>query len=82
MKNRSILFLILLLISSTIYAQVPSGINYQAVARDADGTILTDQTMSFLIELTNRDGKSMIHYAENHTVTSNDLGLDRKLFQK
>ena len=75
MKNRSILFLILLLISSTIYAQVPSGINYQAVARDADGTILTDQTMSFLIELTNRDGKSMIHYAENHTVTSNDLGL-------
>jgi hypothetical protein len=68
---------LILLMSTSMYAQsVPQGMKYQAVARDLDGTIITDKVISLEITLQSEDGKSSeVHYIENHDVTTNKFGL-------
>ncbi|MEM9983729.1 MAG: tail fiber domain-containing protein [Bacteroidota bacterium] len=53
------------------YAQVPQGIQYQAVARDADGVISGD---SIEVRLTILSGISPV-YQELHETATNDYGL-------
>jgi hypothetical protein len=56
-------------------AQTPEGINYQAVARDNNGILLTNQsiTVVFTIRQGNALGNNI--YRETHLVNTNDLGL-------
>ncbi|MFD2937673.1 hypothetical protein [Spirosoma flavum] len=55
---------------------VPSGMNYQAVARDLSGNVLANEAIDLKITLTNRQGSAAVtHYAETHLVTTNLLGL-------
>ncbi len=42
---KKLLGLLLLLITTLGFAQSPAGINYQAVARDANGELLKNQTI-------------------------------------
>lgn len=55
-------------------AQTPQGFNYQAVLRNAEGQVLTNQAATIKISLTNSDA-STIHYSEIHPVTTNSFGL-------
>jgi len=72
---KSILSIFALLLCITCYAQVPQLINYQAVARNASGNIIANQTVS--IQLSIRDGSptATIVYQENDTATTNQFGL-------
>ena len=71
-----LLILVLLLISSfDIVAQTPQGINYQAVARNADGEPLADTTLDIRINIASDINLSNIDYAEVHALTTNRFGL-------
>lgn len=78
MKKNLLLSLLVLLVLG-MYAQSPQniaqGINYQAVARNAEGGILANQNLTLKIALTSKNGEQKEHYTEIHEVRTDALGL-------
>lgn len=74
MKTRIAIFLVLL---SPIFAlaQSPQQFNYQAVVRDASGTELPNQSVSFRVSLVQGSSGGTAVYSETHTVLTNSFGL-------
>jgi len=72
MKNLFNMFLIVLLCVSSIYAQAPVKMNYQAVIRNADGTLIKNSMVSMRIHVLS--GNDVV-YSELHNPTTNDNGL-------
>ena len=54
---------------------VPQGINYQAVARDANGDELTNQSLTVKLSVISGSSTGTISWQETHAVTTNDYGL-------
>lgn len=54
---------------------VPQAINYQAVARDASGTVLPNQLIGIKINIRAGSAFGPVEYSERHTVTTNQFGL-------
>ena len=70
------LLLILLCLPFIGFAQsVPQGINYQAVARDANGDVLMNQALTIQFSVISDITTSAVSWQETHTVTTNDYGL-------
>ena len=63
-----------MLLAQGSFAQAPQGINYQAVARDADGNPLINQNIGVRISLNNGNGGPLV-YQETHTASTNQFGL-------
>ncbi|MCB0481431.1 MAG: tail fiber domain-containing protein [Flavobacteriales bacterium] len=78
MKNH-ILFtatlLVSLFISSNIWGQTPAGINYQAAARDAQGNIMSNKSLTVKAVIATGSSGSNLEYSETHSVTTNEFGL-------
>jgi hypothetical protein len=53
---------------------LPTRINYQAVARDNAGNVMTSKPVRLKLEVTDSAGK-VVHYAESHAATTNAQGL-------
>ena len=56
-------------------AQSPEAFNYQAVARDASGNILANQSLGIRVSLHNGSASGTVDYKETFTVTTNEFGL-------
>ena len=70
------LLLILLCLPLIGFAQsVPQGINYQAVARDANGDVLMNQALTIQFSVISDITTSAISWQETHQATTNDYGL-------
>ena len=70
------LLLILLCLPFIGFAQsVPQGINYQAVARDANGDVLMNQALTIQFSVISDIATSAVSWQETHTVSTNDYGL-------
>ena len=54
---------------------VPQGINYQAVARDANGDVLMNQALTIQFSVISDITTSAVSWQETHTVNTNDYGL-------
>ena len=63
------------LLSVDVYAQVPQGFNFQAIARGADGLPLTSQEISVRISILAGSETGDASYVETHTVTTSSVGL-------
>ena len=68
------LFGVLSLFVSIAYAQTPHGMNYQAVARNSSGAILSNQSIGVRITITNGNAGATL-YQETDTATTNQFGL-------
>jgi len=76
MKFKHLLTALFLLLTVAIFAQnAPSGINYQAVARDGKGQVLTNKTIGLQINLYAGEVGGKAAYSEIHRIQTNDLGL-------
>lgn len=64
-----------MLMISFSFAQSPQGINYQAVARNTSGAILSNQTIGVRISICMAANGSLPVYVETHSVTTNQFGL-------
>jgi len=73
---------IILLISSFAFAQSPFNFNYQAVARDAQGQALKNQSVSLRISLLDGGYTGPSIFSEIHQVTSSNLGIINLLIGK
>jgi hypothetical protein len=72
MKN---LFYILLIIPFGILGQTPQGFKYQAVIRNANGSLVTNQQVSIKISLINGSSLGNVDYSEQHDVATNGYGV-------
>ena len=74
--KKNLLTLISVLFFAITFAQsVPQGINYQAVARDASGEVLMNQTLTIQFSVISDISLGSISWQETHTAITNDYGL-------
>jgi hypothetical protein len=69
------LLILIFAISFNALSQVPQGFNYQALARDASGVILSSQSVVFRISIIQGTISGSSVYSETHSVTTNQFGL-------
>lgn len=77
MKNFFKILLFCVLASNIAFAQnVPSGMKYQAVARNTAGIVMPNRLITMRIDLKNSQLKgNQTYYTEEHSVTTNQMGL-------
>ena len=68
-----LLFLTSFLLFFSGHSQSPQGFNYQAIVRDVNGNIRSNQGVQFIFEL--RDASGSAVYQEVHSVITNKYGL-------
>ncbi len=64
-----------LLITSFLFAQAPQGIPYQAVMRNADGSVIASSAVSLTFMIHDAAATGTVVYQESHALTSNAQGL-------
>ena len=74
-SNSVLLFCIFILGALFAQAQAPQKIAYQAVARNASGTVLPNQTVTLRFSLRNASSNGTIVYQETQTATTSNIGL-------
>lgn len=67
-------FIYLFLLLATAYAQ-PQGINYQAVARNTGGAVISNQNVGVRISIIDGTPTGILEYAETFNTTTNQFGL-------
>lgn len=81
MKNftqcKHIVIGMLLACSELLTAQInaPSGINYQAIARNQNGSVFVNQNISVRISILSGGDQGAVQYSETHTAQTNVFGL-------
>ncbi|MGB0916528.1 MAG: hypothetical protein ACPGU4_02965, partial [Flavobacteriales bacterium] len=76
MKKLITIFALITTSVTVVSAQsVPQKMNYQAVARTADGIVIADKEVSMQIVIVSSEDMDRPVYAEEHWVTTNKLGL-------
>ena len=68
-------FCIALMAAIAMFAQMPKAINYQAVARNAQGQAIANQNIKVRLSIINAAANNAILYSETRNVTTNALGL-------
>ena len=66
---------VLLIVPILLVAQTPQGINYQAVAYDANGFEIANQEISIRLGILLETADAESSYTETHQITTNDFGL-------
>ena len=64
-----------LLITSFLWAQAPHGIPYQAVMRNADGSVMSNSAVDLTFMIHDAAATGTVVYQESHALTSNAQGL-------
>ena len=75
LKTKAILFLALLALSFSGFAQTPNLLNYQGVARNTVGNPLPNQTMKLRLSIHNLLPSGAVVYSEIRSITTNLGGL-------
>ena len=76
MKKILLCIIALILCIPAVTAQnAPQGMKYQAIARDLNGDVLSNQRVTLKINLQNGDEASTVYYSEFHESTTNKFGL-------
>ena len=75
MKKLSLLFAITIIAITNIFGQSPDQFKYQAVLRNADGTIMANQSASVYIEILQGSATGTSIFNETHNITTTEQGL-------
>ncbi|MCD4681069.1 MAG: hypothetical protein K8S00_11860 [Bacteroidales bacterium] len=78
MKNNVVYVVLLALLfffQQQLNSQTPQGLNYQAVARDANGLPLTSEPISIRVSILTGSASGSSVYTETHDLSTNSLGL-------
>ena len=73
MKKTIILFA--LLVSTILFAQVPQGISYQAIALNSSGNPVVSSNVGLRLSILDSSATGTVLYSETHTKTTNAQGL-------
>ncbi len=70
-----LLIAFLILVPSSLHSQSPLGIPYQAVMRNADGSVMASSAVSLTFMIHDASATGTVVYQETHSLTSNAQGL-------
>jgi hypothetical protein len=73
--SSQLLIAFLILVSSSLQSQSPLGIPYQAVMRNADGSVMASSSVSLTFMIHDATANGNVVYQESHALTSNAQGL-------
>ena len=73
--KKQFLTLSFLILSFLTRAQVPQGINYQAVVRNSSGAVVTNSTVNIKLQIHDISPTGTVVFQENHSVQTNQFGL-------
>ena len=62
-------------VGQSLFAQTPHAIKYQAVVRDTNAVLLTNQAVSLRVSIRSGSAAGTIVFQETHSETSNSVGL-------
>jgi uncharacterized protein (TIGR02145 family) len=66
---------LLLAVTAVVFSQAPQSIPYQAVFRNADGTVISSTAITITFKIHDFAATGEVVYEETHAVTSNSQGL-------
>src|ERR1035438_2006826 len=66
---------LMLVITNNAQAQVPQGMNYQAIVRDASGNPILNSLICLRFTIHSVSGNGPVQYKETDTATTNGFGL-------
>jgi hypothetical protein len=75
LKLKQILALIVINLNLYLFAQTPEGINYQAVIRKTNGTLVTNTTVAIRIQIKQNSATGTVVYSERQSVITSTYGL-------
>lgn len=75
MKKVNVSIILAIILAISIKAQVPMGLKYQAVARDASGAVLANKDVTLVINILDGPTPSNLVYTESHLAKTNEFGL-------
>ncbi len=73
--KRIFTFLTALLLSASVFAQVPQKMTYQAVVRNAENTLIVEGTVGIQISILQESASGTVVYSETQSPTTNTNGL-------
>ncbi|MFM7005949.1 MAG: hypothetical protein ACKOWX_01715 [Flavobacteriales bacterium] len=73
--KKSLLFLFALIFNFSLFGQAPEGINYQAVIRNMNGTLVTGTNIAMRVQIKQGTANGSIVYQERHAVQTSQQGL-------
>ena len=68
-----IITLVYLLIGTTIFAQAPQKMSYQAVIRNTSGTLVTSSSVGMKISILQGSATGTVIYSETQTASTNAM---------
>jgi uncharacterized protein (TIGR02145 family) len=74
MQNTSILIIGLLMVVKS-YGQVPNSMSFQAVVRNIEGELISNQQIQVKLSILKGSSSGTVVYSELHTPTTNNIGL-------
>jgi len=75
MKKFIILAVVYLIITIPVLSQAPQSFKYQAIARNAEGNIISDKQISLRINLLKGSDLGKNVYSETHDIATSHFGL-------
>jgi hypothetical protein len=75
LKLKQILALIVINLNLFLFAQTPEGINYQAVIRKTNGTLVTNTTVAIRIQIKQNSATGTVVYSERQSAITSAYGL-------
>jgi hypothetical protein len=69
------IYLLLLFVCTTLFAQVPQGFSYQAVALNSSGTAVASAPVRVRLSILESSATGTASYVETHNPTTNNAGL-------
>ena len=75
MKKYYFISVIVFVFNAFLHAQSPQAINYQGVARDNSGNVLSSHAISLRLSLLSGSASGNVIYVETHTKTTDGFGL-------
>jgi len=75
MRKSAMVVLLLILLVNSGFSQAPQLINYQAVARNQDGSPIRNTTIGLMISILEGSATGTTLYSEKHTLLTDDFGL-------
>lgn len=74
MKRLTTILMLLLAVALQVMGQSPRKFSYQAVVRNADGTILSNQQVMLKVSIVAETGKETPYFTEVHSITTTPYG--------
>ncbi|MBI9055921.1 MAG: hypothetical protein JEY96_19020 [Bacteroidales bacterium] len=72
--KKLLLSLIVITVSAVLFAQAPSQFKYQAVLRNADGTLMEEESVTIVISVLKSDLSTSV-FEETHNITTTTQGI-------